>query len=58
MKCPEFECADLVPEFPSRSLQTQLEELKKIKLGLVASEPYTLSMYICWLSSKSNHFQA
>ena len=47
MKCPEFDCADIVPEFPSDSLRTKLEKLAKIKLGGVGGAPYTLSAFIC-----------
>lgn len=48
-KCPEFDCTDIVPEFPSTSLTKKLEELQKIKLGLggVGGAPYTLSAFIC-----------
>ena len=47
MKCPEFDCADVVPEFPSESLRTQLENLAKIKLQGAEGTPYTLSAHIC-----------
>jgi hypothetical protein len=48
MKCPEYDCADMVPEFPSTSLKTKLEELERIKLkGVGGGAPYTLSAYIC-----------
>jgi len=47
MKCPEFDCADVVPEFPSESLTTQLEDLVKIKLQGAEGTPYTLSAHLC-----------
>lgn len=47
MKCPEYDCEDIVPEFPSKSLRTKLEQLEKTKLGGVGGNPYTLSALIC-----------
>ena len=47
MKCPEYECTDFVPEFPSKSLRMKLEKLEKTKLRGVGGAPYTLSAFIC-----------
>ena len=47
VKCPEYDCDDVVPEFPSESLKIQLEKLEKIKLQAAKGSPYTLSALIC-----------
>jgi len=56
MKCPEFDCADVVPEFPSESLTTQLENLAKIKLQGAEGTPYTLSAHICLAIKRERAF--
>ena len=56
LKCPEFDCEDVVPEFPSESLRTQLEQLAKIKLQGVQGAPYTLSVQICLAIKREQAF--
>ena len=56
MKCLEFDCADVVPEFPSESLRTQLKNLAKIKLQGAEGTPYTLSMHICLVIKQEQAF--
>jgi hypothetical protein len=56
MKCPEYECTDVVPEFPSKSLMTQLENLEKIKLKVMEGTPYTLSAQICLTIRRERSF--
>lgn len=55
-KCPEYECEDAVPEFPSELLTTQLEELAKIKSRGVGGLPYTLSAQICLAIKREQAF--
>jgi predicted transcriptional regulator len=47
MKCPEFDCANVVPEFPSESLRMQLKELEKMKLLGTEGALYILSALVC-----------
>lgn len=56
MKCPEFDCEDVVPEFPSDSLSTQLEKLEKIKSHGMEGLPNTLSALICLTIKREQNF--
>jgi hypothetical protein len=55
-KCPEYDCEDVVPEFPSESLRTQLEELAKIRFQGMGGTPYTLSALICLAIKRERAF--
>lgn len=55
-KCPEFDCPDVVPEFPSESLSAQLEDLAKMKLQGTGGTPYTLSAHICLAIKRERQF--
>jgi hypothetical protein len=57
-KCPEFDCSDVVPELPSESLKTQLEELAKIRLEGAKGTPYLLSAQICLAIRREQEFPA
>jgi hypothetical protein len=45
--CPEFDCSDVVPEFPTKSLRDQLTELENIRHKGAKGQPYILSALIC-----------
>ena len=55
-KCPEFDCEDVVPEFPSESLRIQLENLEKTKFHGMKGTPYTLSALICLAIKREQAF--